>query len=78
MAGILNTQELRELQDFSKNIANLSKNIQRNTDSTIKLKSIESDKVSAINKLTDVIKTSSDKLSNSIDSLIIELKKSRD
>lgn len=78
MAGILNTQELRELQEFSKNIATLAKNIQRNTDSTNKQKSIQSDKVVAINKLSDAIKTSGDKLSNSIESLITEMKKSRD
>ena len=78
MAGILSTQELRELQDFSKNIATLAKNIQRNTDSTNKQKSIESDKVDAINKLSDVIQTSGDKIANSIDSLITEMKKSRD
>jgi len=78
MAGILNAQELRELQDFSKNIATLAKNIQRNTDSTNKQKSIESDKVDAINKLSDVIQTSGDKIANSIESLITEMKKSRD
>jgi methyl-accepting chemotaxis protein len=78
MAGILSTQELRELQDFSKNIATLAKNIQRNTDSTNKQKSIESDKVDAINKLSDVIQTSGDKIANSIESLITEMKKSRD
>lgn len=78
MAGILSTQELRELQDFSKNIATLAKNIQRNTDSTNKQKTIESDKVDAINKLSDVIKTSGDRLADSIESLITEMKKSRD
>jgi methyl-accepting chemotaxis protein len=78
MAGILSTQELRELQDFSKNIATLAKNIQRNTDSTNKQKTIESDKVDAINKLSDVIQTSGDKIANSIESLITEMKKSRD
>jgi len=78
MTGLLNSQELREFQDLTKNLGSIAKYLQRQTDVINKQKTVEKDTVDAINNLSEVIKTSSDKLSTSIESLIAEMKTSRD
>lgn len=78
MAGLLSSQELREFQDMTKHLGTIAKNMQRKADATNKQKTVEKDAVDAINNLSNVIESSTGKLTTAIDSLIDEIKKSRD
>ena len=78
MSGILNSQELREFQDMTKHLGTIAKNMQRKADAISKQKTVEKDAVDAINNLSKVIESSTGKLTTTIDSLIAEIKKSRD
>ena len=78
MSGLLSSQEYREFQDLTKNLGTIAKNMQRKADAINKKKAVEKDAVDAINNLSKVIESSTEKLTTSIDSLIGEIKKSRD
>lgn len=78
MSGILNSQEMREFQDLNKHLGTIAKGMQRKADAISKQKTVEKDAVDAINNLSKVIETSTGKLTTAIDSLIVEIKKSRD
>ena len=78
MSGLLNTQELREFQDFVKHLGTIAKQLQRQNELNVKHKSIEKDTIDAINNLSNVIKESTEKITKNIESVIAESKPSRD
>jgi hypothetical protein len=77
----MNTQEFREFQEMSKNIASLVKSIDKSRTSTEKLasntdkKTVERQKIDAMTELSKTIREATTKITSSIDALTREIKK---
>ena len=78
MNNLLNKDEFREFQDCVKHLGNISKELHKHNDAITKKKTSERNIADAISKLTTTLETSTEKITSSIDSLISEIKKSRD
>ena len=78
MNNLLSKDELREFQECVKHLGNISKELHKHNDVINKKKTSERNVADAISKLTTALESSTEKITSSIDSLITEIKKSRD
>ena len=76
--SLLNKDEFREFQDMVKYAGVISKELHKHNDAITKKKVSERNIADSIDKLTKSIDNSTEKLTSIIDSLISEIKKTRD